>query len=168
MIGKRDVRIPKGGFFPTVGMLSSDEKVRVDLRPLTGWFHQWKAFGSGNVALKWSICSLLREWSARGNARSFEFENICLCKHFLPSTISLGLLHGGEKKQVYTETQGQMPPTDYCFIVRRVRAYDKNMSINRQRLLLWKWNFFAGFNLRCCLSWETFVGASLSCFLWTL
>lgn len=36
MIGKRDVRIPKGGFFPTVGMLSSDEKVRVDLRPLTG------------------------------------------------------------------------------------------------------------------------------------
>jgi hypothetical protein len=35
-VGKRDVRIPKGGFFPTVGMLSSDEKVRVDLRPLTG------------------------------------------------------------------------------------------------------------------------------------
>jgi len=37
MIGKREVRIPKGGFYPTVGMLSSDEKVRVDLRPLTGW-----------------------------------------------------------------------------------------------------------------------------------
>jgi len=35
-IGKREVRIPKGGFYPTVGMLSSDEKVRVDLRPLTG------------------------------------------------------------------------------------------------------------------------------------
>jgi len=41
MIGKREVRIPKGGFFPTVGMLSSDEKVRVDLRPLTGWFNRW-------------------------------------------------------------------------------------------------------------------------------
>jgi hypothetical protein len=35
-IGRREIRIPKGGFFPTVGMLSSDEKVRVDLRPLTG------------------------------------------------------------------------------------------------------------------------------------
>ncbi|XP_066266186.1 SPRY domain-containing protein 3-like [Branchiostoma lanceolatum] len=35
-LGRRDVRIPKGGFFPTVGMLSSEEKVRVDLRPLTG------------------------------------------------------------------------------------------------------------------------------------
>jgi len=35
-IGKREVRIPKGGFFPTVGMLSCEEKVRVDLRPLTG------------------------------------------------------------------------------------------------------------------------------------
>ncbi|XP_066995473.1 SPRY domain-containing protein 3 isoform X2 [Anabrus simplex] len=35
-IGSRQVRIPKGGFFPTIGMLSIDEKVRVDLRPLTG------------------------------------------------------------------------------------------------------------------------------------
>lgn len=35
-IGAKDVCIPKGGFFPTVGMLSSDEKVRVDLHPLTG------------------------------------------------------------------------------------------------------------------------------------
>lgn len=35
-IGQREVRIPRGGFFPTVGMLSSDEKVRADLRPLTG------------------------------------------------------------------------------------------------------------------------------------
>ena len=35
-IGQREVRIPKGGFYPTVGMLSSDEKVLVDLRPLTG------------------------------------------------------------------------------------------------------------------------------------
>ncbi|XP_049805357.1 SPRY domain-containing protein 3-like [Schistocerca nitens] len=35
-IGIRQVRIPKGGFFPTVGMLSVEEKVRVDLRPLTG------------------------------------------------------------------------------------------------------------------------------------
>ena len=36
VIGKREVRIPKGGFFPTVGMMSSEEKVRVDLRPLSG------------------------------------------------------------------------------------------------------------------------------------
>ena len=36
IIGKREVRIPKGGFFPTVGMMSSEEKVRVDLRPLSG------------------------------------------------------------------------------------------------------------------------------------
>ncbi|XP_013390022.1 SPRY domain-containing protein 3 isoform X2 [Lingula anatina] len=35
-IGSREVKVPKGGFYPTVGMLSSDEKVRVDLRPLTG------------------------------------------------------------------------------------------------------------------------------------
>jgi len=36
IIGKREVRIPKGGFYPTVGMMSSQEKVRVDLRPLSG------------------------------------------------------------------------------------------------------------------------------------
>lgn len=35
-VGVRQVRIPKGGFFPTIGMLSVQEKVRVDLRPLTG------------------------------------------------------------------------------------------------------------------------------------
>ncbi|XP_067655454.1 SPRY domain-containing protein 3-like [Haliotis asinina] len=36
MVGKRQVAIPRGGFYPTIGMLSSCEKVRVDLRPLTG------------------------------------------------------------------------------------------------------------------------------------
>lgn len=36
IIGKKQVPIPKGGFFPTVGMLSSCEKVRIDLRPITG------------------------------------------------------------------------------------------------------------------------------------
>jgi hypothetical protein len=36
MIGKKEVRIPNGGFYPTVGMMSSDEKVRVDLKPLSG------------------------------------------------------------------------------------------------------------------------------------
>jgi hypothetical protein len=36
LIGKKQVLIPKGGFFPTVGMLSIDEKVRVDLHPMTG------------------------------------------------------------------------------------------------------------------------------------
>ncbi|XP_063219657.1 SPRY domain-containing protein 3-like isoform X2 [Bacillus rossius redtenbacheri] len=35
-IGHREVCIPKGGYFPTIGMLSIREKVRVDLRPLTG------------------------------------------------------------------------------------------------------------------------------------
>ncbi|XP_034230494.1 SPRY domain-containing protein 3-like [Thrips palmi] len=35
-VGMRQVRIPKGGFYPTVGMLGLNEKVRVDLRPLTG------------------------------------------------------------------------------------------------------------------------------------
>ena len=36
MIGHREAVLPPGGFYPTVGMLSSDEKVRVDLHPLTG------------------------------------------------------------------------------------------------------------------------------------
>ncbi|XP_005112082.1 SPRY domain-containing protein 3 [Aplysia californica] len=36
LVGHREVRVPKGGFYPTVGMLSCNEKVRVDLRPLTG------------------------------------------------------------------------------------------------------------------------------------
>lgn len=36
IIGKKEVRIPKGGFYPTVGMMSCEEKVRVDLRPLSG------------------------------------------------------------------------------------------------------------------------------------
>ena len=36
VIGDRSIHIPRGGFYPTVGMLSVDEKVRVDLRPLTG------------------------------------------------------------------------------------------------------------------------------------
>lgn len=35
-IGQKEVCIPKGGFYPTVGMLSSAEKVKVDLHPLTG------------------------------------------------------------------------------------------------------------------------------------
>ena len=36
IVGQRQICIPKGGFYPTVGMLSSCEKVKVDLRPLTG------------------------------------------------------------------------------------------------------------------------------------
>lgn len=35
-IGQKEVCIPKGGFYPTVGMLSISEKVKVDLHPLTG------------------------------------------------------------------------------------------------------------------------------------
>lgn len=36
MIGSKEISIPKGGFFPTVGMLSTAEKVRVDLHPFSG------------------------------------------------------------------------------------------------------------------------------------
>jgi len=36
IIGKKEVMLPKGGFYPTVGMMSSQEKVRVELRPLSG------------------------------------------------------------------------------------------------------------------------------------
>lgn len=36
VIGKKEVHMPRGGFYPTVGMMSSQEKVRVELRPLTG------------------------------------------------------------------------------------------------------------------------------------
>lgn len=36
VIGMKQISIPKGGFYPTVGMLSSCERVKVDLRPLTG------------------------------------------------------------------------------------------------------------------------------------
>ncbi|KAL8603792.1 hypothetical protein ACOMHN_058527 [Nucella lapillus] len=36
MVGQRKVAVPRGGFYPTVGMLSSCERVRVDLHPVTG------------------------------------------------------------------------------------------------------------------------------------
>lgn len=36
VIGKKEVVLPKGGFFPTVGMMSCQEKVRVELKPLSG------------------------------------------------------------------------------------------------------------------------------------
>ncbi|KAI8784010.1 SPRY domain-containing protein 3-like [Biomphalaria glabrata] len=36
VVGHREVIVPKGGFYPTIGMLSCNEKVRVDLHPLTG------------------------------------------------------------------------------------------------------------------------------------
>lgn len=36
VIGTREIRVPKGGLYPTVGMMSVQEKVRVDLRPLSG------------------------------------------------------------------------------------------------------------------------------------
>lgn len=35
-IGETSVLLPKHGFYPAVGMLSADEKVKVDLKPLTG------------------------------------------------------------------------------------------------------------------------------------
>ncbi|KAG7477410.1 hypothetical protein MATL_G00069200 [Megalops atlanticus] len=36
IIGKREAVVPAGGFYPTIGMLSSGEKVKVDLHPLSG------------------------------------------------------------------------------------------------------------------------------------
>jgi len=36
VIGKKDTAIPRGGFYPTVGMMSCQERVRVDLKPLSG------------------------------------------------------------------------------------------------------------------------------------
>lgn len=35
-VGRREVVLPQGGLYPTVGMLSLKEKVKVDLHPLTG------------------------------------------------------------------------------------------------------------------------------------
>lgn len=37
LIGRKDMVVPRGGLFPTVGMLSRGEKVKVDLHPLSGW-----------------------------------------------------------------------------------------------------------------------------------
>ncbi|KAK8387456.1 hypothetical protein O3P69_018191 [Scylla paramamosain] len=36
MIGRREVELPRGGFFPSISMGSINERVRVNLRPLTG------------------------------------------------------------------------------------------------------------------------------------
>uniref|UniRef100_A0A672UXP5 SPRY domain containing 3 n=2 Tax=Strigops habroptila TaxID=2489341 RepID=A0A672UXP5_STRHB len=36
IIGKKEALVPPGGYFPTVGMLSTGEKVKVDLHPLSG------------------------------------------------------------------------------------------------------------------------------------
>ncbi|KAJ8260123.1 hypothetical protein GJAV_G00177310 [Gymnothorax javanicus] len=36
IIGRREAVVPTGGFYPTIGMLSSGEKVKVDLHPLSG------------------------------------------------------------------------------------------------------------------------------------
>lgn len=36
VVGRREVALPLGGFYPTIGMMSTGEKVRVDLHPLSG------------------------------------------------------------------------------------------------------------------------------------
>lgn len=36
VVGRREVCLPVGGFYPTIGMMSTGEKVRVDLHPLSG------------------------------------------------------------------------------------------------------------------------------------
>ncbi|XP_049590155.1 SPRY domain-containing protein 3 isoform X1 [Syngnathus scovelli] len=36
VVGRREVALPVGGFYPTIGMMSNGEKVKVDLHPLSG------------------------------------------------------------------------------------------------------------------------------------
>lgn len=36
VVGKREADLPSNGFYPTIGMMSSGEKVRVELHPLSG------------------------------------------------------------------------------------------------------------------------------------
>ncbi|XP_061909496.1 SPRY domain-containing protein 3 isoform X3 [Entelurus aequoreus] len=36
LVGRREMALPPGGLYPTVGMLSNGEKVKVDLHPLSG------------------------------------------------------------------------------------------------------------------------------------
>ncbi|TKS71519.1 SPRY domain-containing protein 3 [Collichthys lucidus] len=36
VVGRREVALPVGGLYPTIGMMSTGEKVRVDLHPLSG------------------------------------------------------------------------------------------------------------------------------------
>ncbi|XP_062894055.1 SPRY domain-containing protein 3 isoform X2 [Mobula hypostoma] len=36
IIGRKEAPVPSGGFYPTIGMLSNGEKVKVDLHPLSG------------------------------------------------------------------------------------------------------------------------------------
>ncbi|XP_026188498.1 SPRY domain-containing protein 3 isoform X1 [Mastacembelus armatus] len=36
LMGRREIAVPPGGLYPTVGMLSNGEKVKVDLHPLSG------------------------------------------------------------------------------------------------------------------------------------
>lgn len=36
LVGRREAALPPGGLYPTVGLLSSGEKVKVDLQPLSG------------------------------------------------------------------------------------------------------------------------------------
>ncbi|TNN81313.1 SPRY domain-containing protein 3 [Liparis tanakae] len=36
IVGRREVALPVGGLYPTIGMMSTGEKVRVDLHPLSG------------------------------------------------------------------------------------------------------------------------------------
>ncbi|KAL3058432.1 hypothetical protein OYC64_010575 [Pagothenia borchgrevinki] len=36
VVGRRDVALPVGGLYPTIGMMSPGEKVKVDLHPLSG------------------------------------------------------------------------------------------------------------------------------------
>ncbi|XP_061688829.1 SPRY domain-containing protein 3 [Syngnathoides biaculeatus] len=36
VVGRREVVLPAGGFYPTIGMMSTGEKVKVDLHPLSG------------------------------------------------------------------------------------------------------------------------------------
>lgn len=36
VVGRKEMILPAGGLYPTIGMMSAGEKVRVDLYPLSG------------------------------------------------------------------------------------------------------------------------------------
>ncbi|KAM9523455.1 SPRY domain-containing protein 3-like isoform 2-T2 [Salvelinus alpinus] len=63
VVGRKEVAVPAGGFYPTIGMMSTGEKVRVDLHPLSGPYTQTRALRSSTSGLLASLP--LRKYSSR-------------------------------------------------------------------------------------------------------
>lgn len=59
LMGRREMAVPPGGFFPTLGMLSSGEKVKVDLQPLSGW----------SESVDWASCTHII-WDTKQRGRT--------------------------------------------------------------------------------------------------